>query len=126
MKSRQMYRENVLDHYRNPRNEGSLEDADVHEHDSNPNCGDVIDVYATVEGGVLKEIRFEGEGCAISQAAMSMISQEVKGKQVEEIQDIEKDRVLDLLGIELTPIRLKCALLGIKTLQKGLSEVNYE
>ena len=111
-----LYREAILDHYRHPRYKGHLEDADIHYHDHNPFCGDEITIELKVKDGVVVDAAFDGHGCAISQATASMLMEEVMGKPLEEVRAWDKEYVLDLLGIEIGPVRLKCALLPLKVL----------
>ena len=115
-----LYRQNILDHYQNPRNFGTLEHPDISAEDSNPLCGDRIRMDLRVENGVIREVRFSGIGCSISRAAASMLSEEIEGKTLEEVKRIGKDEILEMLGIELGPVRLKCALLALKTLKVGV------
>ena len=115
-----LYRQNILDHYQNPRNFGTLERPDISAEDSNPLCGDRIRMDLRVADGRIQEVRFSGVGCSISRAAASMLSEEIEGKTLEEVKRIGKDEVLELLGIELGPVRLKCALLALKTLKVGV------
>lgn len=115
-----MYRENILDHYQNPRNYGTLKDPDVSYEDDNPLCGDVIRIDLILdETDRIREVAFSGEGCAISQASASMLTEEIQGKSLEEIKHLGKEDILELLGIELGPVRLKCALLSLKVLKAG-------
>jgi nitrogen fixation NifU-like protein len=114
------YRQNILDHYQNPRNFGTLEDPDISAEDSNPLCGDKIRVDIKVKDGAVEDVRFTGVGCSISRAAASMLTEEIKGKTLEEVKQIGRDEVLEMLGIELGPVRLKCALLALKTLKVGV------
>jgi nitrogen fixation NifU-like protein len=115
-----LYRENILDHYQNPRNYGTLDNPDISYQDDNPLCGDVIrlDLELDDQDRVTKVV-FSGEGCAISQASASMLTEEILGKTLEEVKQIGKDDVLDLLGIQLGPVRIKCALLSLKVLKAG-------
>jgi len=112
------YRENILDHYRRPRNKGHLEQP-THSHtEDNPLCGDriAIELHVT-DGNVIDQIRFNGEGCAISQASASMLTEMLQGKTLEDAKRLSKDDILDALGIQLGPVRLKCALLSLKVLK---------
>jgi nitrogen fixation NifU-like protein len=120
MESEQMYRENILDHYKRPRNFGKLERADAEGFDSNPLCGDEIAMQVRVKGGKVEDIRFSGTACAICTASASMITEEVKGRRVEEAAGLGKKRVLSLLGIDPGPSRLKCALLPLKVMKLAL------
>jgi nitrogen fixation NifU-like protein len=117
----QLYRELILDHYKNPRNHGLLESADASAEGQNPLCGDEVSVSVRLgEGGVIEDVGFEGRGCAISQAATSMLTDLVKGKTAEEVATMPKEELLDELGIPLTPVRLKCAILGLGVLKLAL------
>ncbi|RME78660.1 MAG: SUF system NifU family Fe-S cluster assembly protein [Chloroflexi bacterium] len=115
------YKENILDHYRHPRNAGTLENP-THTHEShNPLCGDVIRIDLHVnEDNIVDDVAFSGRGCAISQASASMLTELIKGQPLEEVKKISKDDILDMLGIEIGPVRLKCALLSLKTLKAGI------
>ena len=115
-----LYRQNILEHYQNPRNFGTLEHPDISAEDSNPLCGDEIRIDLLVKGGVIEDVRFSGKGCSISRAAASMLTEEIRGKTLDEVKRIGKDDVLEMLGIELGPVRLKCALLALKTLKVGV------
>jgi nitrogen fixation NifU-like protein len=120
------YRENILDHYKNPRNPGHLDNPTATADGVNPLCGDELSVELLVEDGVVKDIRYNGHGCAISQAAASMLSEVVKGRPVAELSGLGKDDVLEELGIPLMPIRLKCALLSVGVLKVALGEMPGE
>ena len=116
-----IYREIILDHYRNPRNKGKLPDADVSIHDSNPLCCDEIDMHLKVDGDKVKDVKFEGRGCAISQASASMLTEMVMGKPLTSIRDLTKDDILENIGLtSLGPARIKCALLSLKVLKLGM------
>jgi nitrogen fixation NifU-like protein len=116
-----LYREKILDHYQNPRNYGLLDDPDIFYEDDNPLCGDVIRIDVKLdEGGRVCQVGFSGEGCAISKAAASMLTEKVLGKSLDEVKQISKDDVLEMLGIQLGPVRLKCALLSLKVLKAGI------
>jgi nitrogen fixation protein NifU and related proteins len=117
----QLYRELILDHYKNPHNHGLLETADASAEGQNPLCGDEVSVSVRLgEGGVIEEVGFEGRGCAISQAATSMLTDLVKGRPADEVATMPKEELLDELGIPLTPVRLKCAILGLGVLKLAL------
>ncbi|MFH1426119.1 MAG: Fe-S cluster assembly sulfur transfer protein SufU [Candidatus Kerfeldbacteria bacterium] len=118
----ELYREEILEHYRKPHNSGTLEGADIVQHEQNTTCGDILTFYLNMEDDKVKEVMFEGEGCAISQAAASMLTDEIKGKTVEEVKQLTKDDIVDLLGIELGPTRLKCALLSLQGVTNAVSK----
>ncbi len=109
-----LYRDYILDHYKRPRNFGTLEPHDLEAHDHNPLCGDELGVHIRVEDGKVAELRFHGQGCAISQASASIASEELIGMPVEQIGSLDADWVVDLLGISISPTRRKCALLSLK------------
>ncbi len=115
-----MYRENILDHYKHPRNRGSIAKPTAAAHDSNPVCGDEITMAITVKGGKLSEVKFEGTACAICLASASMLTEDVKGKSVESARKADKGKALSLLGIDPGPVRLKCALLPLKVLKLAI------
>ena len=115
-----LYREAILDHYKHPRYKGHLDNPDIRHHDHNPFCGDDITVELKVENDVVVAAAFDGRGCAISQATASMLMEEVIGKSVAELKQLDKAYILELLGIEIGPVRLKCALLPLKVLKAGL------
>ena len=114
-----LYRDNIIDHYQNPRNYGTLENPDISYEDSNPVCGDEIRMDLKIEDGKVVDARFSGHGCSISQASASMLTEEIIGKTLEEVKQIDKQYLLDMLGIPLGPVRLKCALLSLKVLKAG-------
>jgi nitrogen fixation protein NifU and related proteins len=118
----QMYREVILDHYKNPRGHGVIEGADAEAEGLNPLCGDEVSIYVSLEGDgeTIDEIKFSGRGCAISQAATSMLTEMVKGRSATEVATLDKEELLEEIGIPLTPIRLKCALLGLGVLKVAL------
>ncbi|MBI4173633.1 MAG: iron-sulfur cluster assembly scaffold protein [Candidatus Aenigmarchaeota archaeon] len=105
----------ILDYYRNPRNKGVLENADAHAHDSNPLCGDELAIFLKLgPDGRIAKATFDGKGCAISQAAAGMLTELLVGKTLEQAARLAKDDILKLLGIDLGPSRMKCALLSLK------------
>jgi nitrogen fixation NifU-like protein len=117
----QLYRELILDHYKNPRNHGLLDPADAQAEGQNPLCGDEILVSVRLgEDDVIEEVGFDGRGCAISQAATSMLTEMVKGRKASEVAAMPKEDLLEEIGIPLTPVRLKCAILGLTTLRLAL------
>ena len=117
----QLYREVILDHYKSPRNHGLLADADASAEGQNPLCGDEITVSVRLGAGdIVEDVGFEGRGCAISQAATSMLTDLVKGRTALEVAAMPKEELLDELGIPLTPVRLKCAILGLGVLKLAL------
>ena len=120
------YRENILDHYKNPRNHGHIDQPSAVAEGVNPLCGDELAIELKVENGVVTDVRYNGRGCAISQAAASMLSDAVKGKPLEQLSEIGKDDVLDELGIPLSPIRLKCAMLSVGVLKVALNQLTGE
>lgn len=111
---------NILDHYKHPRNHGTLEQWTVSREEHNPFCGDKIRIDLLIENGAIQDVRFSGRGCAISQAAASMMTETLKGQPVEVAKAFGKEDILDLLGIPLGYTRLKCALLGLKALKMGV------
>jgi nitrogen fixation NifU-like protein len=116
----ELYREEILDHYKHPRHRGTLEKPDITHEDANPLCGDQLRIDLEVEDGRIAQIRHSGHGCAISQAAASMLCERMAGRPLAEVRDLTRDDVLEMLGIELGPVRLKCALLALKTLKAGV------
>jgi nitrogen fixation protein NifU and related proteins len=118
----QMYREVILDHYKNPRHHGELGEAHAHAEGQNPLCGDevTVSVRFAADGETIEEMRFEGRGCAISQAATSMLTELVQGRGAAEVAGLRKEELLDEIGIPLSPVRLKCAMLGLTTLKVAL------
>jgi nitrogen fixation protein NifU and related proteins len=118
----QLYREVILDHYKNPRGHGLLDDPDAQAEGQNPLCGDEVSIYVAFgdDGDTIDEVKFSGRGCAISQAATSMLTEMVKGRSATEVATLPRDELLQEIGIPLTPVRLKCALLGLSTLKLAL------
>jgi nitrogen fixation NifU-like protein len=119
-----LYREHILDHYEHPRNYGTLDPADRSFEDSNPLCGDRIRIDLRIRDGKIAEIAFTGRGCAISQAAASMLTEMVKGKDLEAVKQLTADDLLEELGIPISPARRKCALLSLKVLKAAAYGLN--
>ena len=117
MPAADMYRENILDHYKRPRNRGKIENADSEGFDTNPLCGDEVRMRIKVKDGAVQDIKFEATACAICTASASMLTEEVMGKKVEDARKVSKGQVLSLLGIDPGPTRLKCALLPLKVMK---------
>jgi len=117
-----LYREVILDHYKNPRGRGVIDDADATAEGQNPLCGDEVSIYVSFgpDGDTIEDVKFSGRGCAISQAATSMLTEMVKGRSATQVATLPRDELLEEIGIPLTPIRLKCALLGLGTLKVAL------
>jgi nitrogen fixation protein NifU and related proteins len=118
-----LYRDEILEHYRRPHNFGTLEHPDVSVEGSNPLCGDRITLMLDLDdSGHVSDVAFTGRGCAISQASASLLTDTLRGRSADDLLSLGKDDVLELLGIEISPARLKCALLSLDTLQRALSE----
>lgn len=116
-----LYRQVIIDRYKNPHMRGELDPHDYSYQDDNPLCGDVIRIDLRVDdNGTISEAAFSGEGCAISQASADLLVEELVGKELEDVKQMGKQDVLDLLGIELGPVRLKCALLSLKVVKAGV------
>jgi nitrogen fixation NifU-like protein len=118
-----IYRENIIDHYKNPRNFGELKEADIEKSELNPICGDTIKLFVKLKESKISEVKFKGKGCAISLAAASMLTEKLIGKTIEEVKNIKKEDVFEMLGIELGIVRMKCGLLCLNTLLKGVEEM---
>lgn len=117
-----MYQEEILDHYRHPHHHGKLENAHRVQAEHNPLCGDKLTFYIKIENEKIVDVSFEGEGCAISQAAASMLTDDIIGKPVDWVKTLQKEHVIDLLGIDLGPTRLKCALLSLQGITHALNQ----
>jgi nitrogen fixation NifU-like protein len=115
-----LYREIILDHYRNPRNKGTLDPADYTYEDTNPLCGDEVRIDLRVNNGQVDEVRFTGRGCAISQASASMLTELIEGQPLDDVKALTKDDLLEELGVPISPARMKCALLPLKVLKAGI------
>lgn len=116
----ELYRENILDHYKHPRHHGTLDNPDVTYEDANPLCGDRLRMDLRIRDDRIEDVRFSGQGCSISQAAASMLCEKVHGMTLDEAKKLGRDDMLEMLGIELGPVRLKCGLLALKTLKAGV------
>jgi nitrogen fixation NifU-like protein len=117
-----LYREVILDHYKNPRGHGVIEHADAEAEGQNPLCGDEVSIFVTFgeDGETIDDVKFSGRGCAISQAATSMLMEMTKGRTADEVASLDKEELLAEIGVPLTPVRLKCAMLGLTTLKVAL------
>lgn len=118
--SADLYREVILEHYRNPKNKGRLDPADFSAADVNPLCGDEVRIDLRVEDGRVAEVKFDGRGCAVSQASASILTEMVEGKTLDEVKALTKDDLLEEIGIPVSPARMKCALLPLKVLKSGV------
>jgi len=118
-----LYSEIILDYYKNPRNKGKLENASAHAIEHNPSCGDIIEIFLNFdEQGKVNQISFDGHGCAISQAATSMLTEELLGKTKEEISGFSNEQMYEMLGVPISPGRVKCALLGLVCAKNAVSK----
>jgi len=115
-----LYRQEILDHYYHPRNSGKLKPADLIGHEVNPLCGDEVTVYLKFDGETISDVRFEGSGCAISQAASSMLTEYLMGKSKKQIDKLNLDTMLSLLKVQVGPGRINCALLPVQAIKKGV------
>ena len=121
MSSADIYREIILDYYRNPRNYGKIQNPDIAQRDSNPLCGDELEMHLNIKDNKVADVKFTGKGCAISQASASMLTELILGKDFEYVKKLTKEDILDNLGLhDLGPARIKCALLSLKVLKSGL------
>ena len=117
-----MYAEQILEHYKHPQNHGTLENKSIDHEEYNPLCGDKIRMQLLIEKDVIRDVKFIGSGCAISQAATSMLTEVVKGKTIGEVKHLDREDVMKLLGVDVNPARIKCALIGLKTLKLAVYE----
>lgn len=115
-----LYRELILDHYQHPHNHGEIPEADISYEDSNPLCGDKIRIDIKLKNNIVEDVKFNGKGCAISQASASMLTDELIGISLDDVKKLDKKFILDLLGIPLGPSRIKCALLPLKVIKAGV------
>ena len=121
-----LYRDYILEHYRRPHNFGVIDEPTASFEGSNPLCGDRITMQIGVRNGVVERVGFTGRGCAISQASASLLTDEIKGKPVSEIEKLASNDVLDLLGIDISPARMKCAILSLDTLQHAIADATED
>jgi nitrogen fixation protein NifU and related proteins len=118
-----LYRDEILEHYRNPHNFGTLSEPDAVQELANPLCGDRITLMLGInDEGTIEQVAFTGRGCAISQASASMLTDEIRGMKLDDVARLDRDAVLENLGIEISPARLKCALLSLQTLRGALGD----
>ncbi len=115
-----IYRENIMDHFKNPRNFGTVENPDIRHREYNPLCGDEIEIFIKLSSDRASEVRFRGRGCAISKSAASMLTEALQGKTLDEIKKITGKDILDMLAIPVGPVRMKCAMLSLDTLRNGI------
>lgn len=116
----EMYTDVILEYYKNPVNYGEIIKPTIHFHENNPTCGDVIDIYILFDKNKIKDVKFKGKGCAISVATSSMLTEKLMGKDVDYLKKMNKDDVIKMLGIEISPARMKCALLSLRAAKQGL------
>lgn len=119
-----LYREVLLDHYKNPQNFGELKNPDIHKYDNNPLCGDEIEIFVKLDAKkeVIKDIKFKGHGCVICMASASILMNELGGQKLKDIQKMDTEQMLKIIGLELTPARIKCMMLPLVTIKKGIIE----
>ncbi|MEK6835552.1 MAG: Fe-S cluster assembly sulfur transfer protein SufU [Nanoarchaeota archaeon] len=117
-----IYRENIIEHYKNPSNEGNLDSYDIHARENNPLCGDEVEIKIKLNNNKIKEVKFQGKGCAISLASTDILLENIKDKSIEEIKNLSNQDVIDLLGIQISGIRLKCVILPLIALKNGVKE----
>lgn len=116
----EIYKENILDHFRNPRNFGELKSCEVCHSEFNPTCGDMVKIFVKLDGGVIVDAKFNGKGCAVSMASASMLTEKIKGKKLEEVKKMDEEQIHEMMRINLGPVRMKCGILSLKTLLRGI------
>ena len=126
MLDRQAYIENLLDYYQSPRNKGRIEDADATMSGGNPGCGDVVTMYVKVKDGVAEQVRFEGQGCTISQAGASMVAEKYENQPLKEIENAHVDDMIDEMGRDVVMSRVRCATVGIGTLKAAVEQLRKQ
>ena len=120
-----LYMDNILDHSKHPHNAGRIEGTPLHARELNPSCGDVIELFLQTDAhGKIEDVKFDGHGCAVSQASVSMLTDALKGKTVEEASKLSETDILAMLGINVGPMRMKCAMLSLRTLKSALNHKN--
>lgn len=119
----EIYKENIIDHYKNPRNKKELSQYTCNRTEANPLCGDKISIYLHISTGKVADVSFQGHGCAISQASASLLTDQIKGKDLSTVRSLTEKDIQSLLGIPLSPIRMNCAVLSLKTIHKALEEL---
>lgn len=122
----EIYKENILDHFKNPRNFGKLQEYNLSHKEFNPVCGDQIELFIKLKDNKVEDVKFIGKGCAISMASTSMLTEKIKGLTLEELKSLSKEDVLEMIGIPLGVVRVKCCLLSLKTLSKGIAKLEEE
>jgi nitrogen fixation protein NifU and related proteins len=115
-----IYKENIIDHYKHPHNKKAIDNPTVKKYQVNPSCGDSIEVALIIKDDKIADVGFQGKGCAISQASMSMLSDKLKGMDVSEAQKLQREDILEMIGIPVGVVRMKCAMLGLRTTQEAL------
>ncbi|OGY87461.1 MAG: SUF system NifU family Fe-S cluster assembly protein [Candidatus Kerfeldbacteria bacterium RIFOXYA2_FULL_38_24] len=118
-----LYQQEILEHFKHPHHHGKINDANITQKERNSSCGDELTFYLQVDGEKVVNVSFEGDGCAISQAAASMLTDEIIGKKLTEIKIFSKEKIIELLGIDLGPTRLKCALLSLQGIQQAIKKL---
>ena len=118
-----VYKENILDHFRNPRNFGEIVEAEIKHSELNSVCGDLVKLFVKLKDGKIIDAKFKGNGCAISMASTSMLTEKLKGKTLEEVKKITQEDIVEMLGIKLGVVRMKCGLLCLNTLNKGVEDM---
>jgi nitrogen fixation protein NifU and related proteins len=118
-----IYRENIIDHFKNPRNFGEIIEAEIKHSELNSVCGDMVRLFVKLNEDKVEDVKFKGNGCAISMASTSMMTEKLKGKNLEEVKNMTKEDIFEMLGIKLGVVRMKCGLLCLNTLMKGVEEM---
>ena len=122
----EIYRENILDHFKNPRNFGKIENPSVHHKEFNPVCGDLIEIFLKVNNDKIEDVKFAGKGCAISMASSSMLTEKINGMSLTELKSMKEDDILEMIGVPLGHVRKKCGLLSLKTIKNGIYNMEVE